>query len=395
MSRNLAVILFLSFFATLIIALANSYFMNLKGAEVDAERFLRHAREWSETGSWRIVTDAEFFFQYLGLLIYLFGFDEFFLTLVGFCVYYFTFIFLFSKIRYQSIHTMVAFHIVLYMCMFSPSVLLRIGALLREPYVILTIVMMVYFGVRYIETRRIHFLVVTICAAFVGMFFHKALLAFSPVFIVFLLAVSLTMRARSIVLLCIVGFLTILLAEVFLPELASTRGGQALSVILSGDFQVAEKIVGIKSGRDFRTTYNYGANFKGLDNVAITILKANVYYYLSPFPWKIQTAVDLLAFAENMIRFSIIVFVAISVVKTRNRPALFALGCYLLFNTIWAVGTSNYGTASRHHITSLPLLLLVIIVLSNNLAFWRKERLMFVGRAPLNIHRVETDADKL
>lgn len=366
MNKYLALKLYLSVIIVFLIAISNSYLVNLKGAEVDAERFLEHANNWAFLGTLKYAIDAEFFIQFLGVFVYLFSFDEFQLTLIGLFAYYAIYFKLFLIVDYKSAKIPWAFHIVVVLALFSPSVLLRVGALLREPYVIVALGFMVYFGVRYIETLNVKFIFYSLMFGFFGMFFHKAILAFIPIYFILILFFNTSFNIKSILFgLVILGVSSIVMLVVF-PSLSNLRGGAALSVVLTGEFSGAEQVVGYKSGREFRTTYDYGADFSNIFTIMLTALKANYYYYFSPFPWNIRTFSDIYAFIENSLRFFVIGFISLSLFKKFSKPVLFVFLCYLLLNTIWAVGTSNYGTGSRHHITTLPLLMLALIYILKN-----------------------------
>ena len=96
-------------------------------------------------------------------------------------------------------------------------------------------------------------------------------------------------------------------------------------------------------------------------------------------PWKISSIIDVVALLENMLRFWLIwnalkylvatylnkpMFVAHNAFGNR-RFYLFIFVSYLLIESLWSLGTSNWGTASRHHVPSLGLLLIVGFVYRN------------------------------
>lgn len=365
MNRQLFIFLYFSFLIVFTIVFINSFLINLKGAEVDAERFLHSANTWASSGALKLVIDAEFFIQFLGVFVHLFEFGEFELTLMGVFFYYWVYLKLLSNINFKVSKKTLTLYVLLILTLLSPSVLLRIGALLREPYVIFTMFFMVYYGAKYIESNQLKHLLYSFIFGLSGMFFHKALLAFMPIYFFFLAIFTLKINGKSILLLLtLLIFSTVVISAIF-PAMSTLRGGTALSVVLSGDFSGAEQVVSYKSGREFRTTYDYGADFSNPLMVLVTLLKANYYYYMSPFPWNIRTVADIFAFLENISRIWVIIYLFSSIMHNKNKPAFFVLTCYLLINTIWAVGTSNYGTGSRHHITTLPLLLLSFVLITS------------------------------
>lgn len=357
-------LIFLSFVMAILVAFSNAYVVNLKGAEVDAERFLKHAMEWAQFGSLELVIDAEFFIQFLGVLVYLGGSDELFLTAIGILFYYCSIWFLLRQYGSFGCWRILAFLVACYLVFFSPSLILRMGALLREPYVIFALIMMTYHAVKFIERKSFGRFILVLLFGLIGALFHKAFLAFLPIFLIVLASFLVNRNPRSWLLIGGVFVSFGVLAILLFPTLATLRGGDALSVIMSGDFSTADRIVDSKSSREFRTTYDYGKDFSSLGGVLLTVIQANIYYYLAPFPSKVTAVVDIFAVVENWLRIFVITYLAWRLKVQPNRAAMFVLVCYFLFNSIWAVGTSNYGTATRHHITTAPLLLYGFILVS-------------------------------
>ena len=96
-------------------------------------------------------------------------------------------------------------------------------------------------------------------------------------------------------------------------------------------------------------------------------------YLFEPMPWRMSSIVDIVVLLENMLRFWLIwnalkylvgsylnkpMFVASNYFRN-ERFIFFIFLSYLVMETLWSLGTSNWGTASRHHIPSLGLLLVV------------------------------------
>ena len=364
MSIIILLVVIFSMLLAIILAISNSYFVNLKGASVDAERFLLKADEWIADGSVEFVIDAEFFIQFLGIIRSCLPLDEFWLTAIGIVLYYCTFIFIFSRFKgsvvsgFSFLLTMLCF-----LCLLTPSVLLRVSALLREPYSIFFGVLAVWFAVRFITSKRYDLLVLAVACAIVAGFFHKAYLAFIPIFISLIILFSITLSVRSLAVGALLGVGLVLTALYVTPHFGLLKGGDALSAVVSGDLSVADKIVSYKSGRDARATYDYGASFSSPAAVIFTALRANLYFYLSPFPWKISNVLDVLIFIENIARVLSLFLVLRLVLRSYHKEVYFVVFCYLALNSIWALGTSNYGTGSRHHMTTMPLLMMAYFMM--------------------------------
>jgi len=84
-------------------------------------------------------------------------------------------------------------------------------------------------------------------------------------------------------------------------------------------------------------------------------------YLFQPFPWRVSTALDWALMLENSLRLFLLYKVADALYclpyQEKMRVA-FVFAAYLVIETIWAVGTINWGTAVRHHIPAFGLLLL-------------------------------------
>ena len=360
------VLLYVSFFLVVIMAISNSYIINLKGATVDAERFLELGIGWASTGYFKLAVDAEFFVQLIGVLIRL-GLGEFGITLIGILLYYITIAPFMGRLTLsiKKPSTIAVF----FLLAFAPSMLFRIAALLREPYMVFFLTFGLLLLSDWLLSRKLNKLVLGIACCVISAFFHKATLALMPLILVMLMVCSFKISLRSVIfIITSIPLFSYLLFEAF-SFLQGLRGSQALEVLLTGDTSLADQIVSRKSTREFRTTYDYGADWNSLVGILTSIFKANIYYYGKPFITDINSLSDVIAFIENFLRLMVLYTVIAKLYTSRfdNRQYLFLFGCYLLFNIIWALGTSNYGTGSRHHMTSLPILgLLYYLVFNEN-----------------------------
>ncbi|MDC0136506.1 hypothetical protein OAI26_07650, partial [Sulfitobacter sp.] len=93
-----------------------------------------------------------------------------------------------------------------------------------------------------------------------------------------------------------------------------------------------------------------------------------VYYLFAPFPWRISNIFDVVASAEGVLR---IIALWITLKYTVYKPTFgkqFKTVCVIAFMLVfvWAGGTSNYGTASRHHLTTNLAFLLPFILMYSN-----------------------------
>jgi len=119
-------------------------------------------------------------------------------------------------------------------------------------------------------------------------------------------------------------------------------------------------------GAGARAFYRTNSIDQDIDSFLLFLPTAFIQYQLEPFPWNIGSVGDLLFFLENCIRSFLIVFSAVYLFKNKKEISknvyfsiLFVFIIYLIVESIWSLGTLNWGTASRHHVPALGLLSIV------------------------------------
>lgn len=113
--------------------------------------------------------------------------------------------------------------------------------------------------------------------------------------------------------------------------------------------------IGVRT--DYRTSVTIANNFDLMRFIPVAL----VQYLFEPMPWRVSSLADLEPLLENLFRLVLIGQALLALIRLRGGPRLAALvvfTSYLVLETAWALGTFNWGTASRHHIPGLGLLLL-------------------------------------
>ena len=257
-----------------------------------------------------------------------------------------------------------------------PTSLMYTSVTLREPFQLLFINLALYAALKiYFHRSNAHWLVLFIAVVGMGSL-HGALLAFG-IFIIAGTLFLLTSRNRKgasftkvvlvtpIVILCLFyGF------ELFT---SLTSYGDRLDDGLNVAVQVYQEGT-LSDAYDARANYRTEvAVNNGLGGLILSLPSFLFQYLFEPMPWNISSIIDVVALLENMLRFWLIwnalkylvgtylnkpMFVAHNAFGNR-RFYLFIFLSYLLIELLWSLGTSNWGTASRHHLPSLGLLLVV------------------------------------
>ena len=94
-------------------------------------------------------------------------------------------------------------------------------------------------------------------------------------------------------------------------------------------------------------------------------------YMLEPLPVRISNIFDLVLFFENLIRALFLLKGLKYLIKNYFfKPQTVMIMYFLIIELIWSVGTTNWGTAVRHHIPSIGILSLLAFMFPND--FYKK-----------------------
>jgi hypothetical protein len=259
-----------------------------------------------------------------------------------------------------------------------PSSLMYTSVTLREPFQLLFVNLALYAALKIYFHRSIaHWLVLFLAAVGMGAL-HGALLA-SAIFIIAGTLFLLTTRNRKgmsftkvilvspIVILCL--FYGYFLFTIF------SYGGQ-IEADLSAAVQAYQEGTMVA---EQRASYRTDIEINGLGGLILSTPFFLFQYLFAPMPWNMSSIVDVVVFLENVLRFWLIWNALKYLVGIyRNKP-MFVAGnffgngrfiffiflSYLIMETIWSLGTTNWGTGIRHHLPSLGLLLVASFAYRN------------------------------
>lgn len=338
------------------VAFINAYLANLKGATVDAERFIDHAATWMQHGRWELTFDAQFYIQFVGVLFRLFGESEFLvaqLNILALAVGGWMFLQICEELAGRSN----PFLIIPFMLW--PSMITRATTAMREPVLILSAVLTCYWLVRYVDGRRTRDLALALVALACGAFFHKGYAIAFVGFAGAAIFLSAWLRAAPFSFQDAMSRAFLLLAAaatlvVVLQRAGSSRGLMPLVLALTSDTEAIQQIVQSKTSRAFRTTYNAPIQLNSPTAFATSLPRNWAAYNFLPLPWQVQNVLDIYGAAEGLFRMAGFVALAYMWIRYPYMRRLLAgvAILHLLLMAIWAAGTANYGTASRHHLTT-------------------------------------------
>lgn len=248
-----------------------------------------------------------------------------------------------------------------------PSSIFYTSVTLREVYQLLFINMSVF----YIISNTIKFNFVKIIKLFVSLVFlsvlHSALIAVALYFILALIWIQSSKTKSYLSLNFLIGAFILIISSQYLLNIIST-----LSYKLDDGLSVAIQIYQEGAlATEARAHYKDNVEINGFFSL-IYFIPINFFQYLfEPMPWRISAPIDLISLIENIIRLYLIMYAFNSIIKFNSKSykykkVLFIFFSYLIIELIWSLGTTNWGTAMRHHIPSLGLLLITAYAFSTN-----------------------------
>lgn len=338
---------------SVVVSFINAELFILKGGGYDAARFYSKGDYWLNHGSIELVFDSYFFIQLVGIYQAI-GLNQFSINLISLLMLFVVYFYVFSNIPLTLESLLLAWVLIL-----SPLAMLRAGAMIREPYFMVLLIASFFFMLRNIgsDKRSIYYSIISFFLLILAGCFHKAVFVFVP-FAILLYFLFYGEGSSYFKRLFWCGFPLLLFFVIVAEFIPYSRGTGAFLSIFSGNTEIAQKVIDSKSIKDAGATYSYGASFSDMFSMTLTLIKANIYYYFYPFPWSVKDLGGFFVLIENVIRALFVVIYIRFCFVLKDKRLVFLLLLYLGFNTVWALGTSNFGTGSRHHWSSIIILAL-------------------------------------
>lgn len=334
----------------------------------DTNTFHNYAvlRQFATEGTFGL--GSQFYMEYLSLIYKLAG-PSFFLGAV-FSIYAFALsvIVLVKFMTVLGLHEGKAMAILLFGAL--PTSVLYGTVPMREPYQVLFFMLACYYMVRFrLSSQPLHLIAAAIFALMMGLL-HKGLIVYAP----FLIVMMLLMRVdapggRSSIHLHRLAAIALAIGlAVWMSgaaqKLAGIRGAEVLLSATSGDglVEFAEDRRDEEALTKGRTAYGVSLDTSSPVQLVYSATMILFYYMLTPFPWQIKNLLDTYAFGEVILR--IVCLFAIFRMWRRGGPVqrhivILLLVVYFSMAFLWAAGTTNYGTATRHHMIHQWILLLL------------------------------------
>jgi hypothetical protein len=251
------------------------------------------------------------------------------------------------------------------------SMLRYTSTTIREAYQVLFLTLAIYWAIRYKRQASALAFALSAASAIAAGIFHDGLIVYS-IFLVGLIIVwpmgavtSSTSHSKRLAMrrLLLAVPLTLAAAWAAYRVIAGTGGGLAVQAVTSRralEYAARYREGGLRI--DARTTYQVRLNTSSFPALVASLGPVFVYYMFTPFPWQIRSPQDVYGAAEAMLRLLLLIYAIQewrSSTGERRRLIGLLLVAYLSLAFLWSLGTVNYGTASRHHLTTTWILILV------------------------------------
>jgi hypothetical protein len=338
------------------VAVWNGFFGPSLGAEGDAVRFHEEALYYSNNlGQFEYVTGWVYSYA-LGFLYRIFSDHLFFGSMISVVAWLWAAIIL-SKTMKLTDQNEKLIAIVLALFSVWPSILFNTSVTLRESFQSLSVMLIAFSVVKLICENRPPWLTLIFGMA-LGSVLHGTLLVFSSAVFFFVLyhisgnALKLERTGR------------ILFVFVF------GTAGLAIGVFLLGNFaynidkgllSTVQNFNEFAVNANARADYRASVYFSGPVDFALFVPVAYFQYMMEPLPNRIGSIADAALFLENLARAALLITAIVTLFRkdaqSRVVPA-FMLLAYTFLSLVWAIGSVNWGTASRHHVPGLALLLM-------------------------------------
>ena len=358
--------LILAIWATLLfhhyIAIHNAHIATVFGAADDAHEFQSVAESLAATGDLKFELGSRLYGQFLGLLYTLFGASHLFgeetsvLAHALACGVLVRFMDL-LKIERHRVACILLFG-------FLPSAALYRSITVREAWQILFFMGGVYQLLRFRITASPFALMAGAAMMVLMGTLHNGLILFALAVIPYALTFRLGLKT-SLSLQRLLGLGLVAAVVVGLGAAVGTRAFQteALEHVTDGRALEYADNYRKRSSHEARAAYDAKLDTSSLPRFALSVPKVFFYFMAAPMPWQVRTPVDVYGFGESLLRLLLIFFA----VKAWRRPPEganaqipgFLLSLYFMLSFLWSLGTINYGTAIRHHIVGLWIIILL------------------------------------
>lgn len=362
-TKLLFLIVFTAMAIRIILIIYNVLISPLPGSDKDAIGFIRGARNLIEKNTFPENFVGANLFEFIISIIFRYSIDNIlFLVSLNNVIYFLTIIIILKTLAYLKVSEKFKIISVLILLLY-PSLLFNSITVLREPLQFLFLTLSVYGYIRLIKrgfSIPVYFLIYL--SIFLLGLLHNGLLFLVPI-LTLILSYGLYKnindnQTKLLIILTNVLFLSFILS-LFLSGLITSP---LVDSVLEGkavDYTENYR----ERSPDTRASYEASISFGNPIGLVYSTITTTIKYFIYPLPWQMTSLQDLVPLFENIIRLYFIYYIIKNFKLMGNLKLLFYT--FIVIEVVWAIGTSNWGTASRHHIIQSQILIILFVFLKN------------------------------
>jgi len=372
------------FAVRLIVATWNGFWGPSLGAEIDALEFHQRAAGVADGSIQPYFDIGNIYFFALGYIYKITGTHVFIGSVISCLAWLWSSVLLLKLLRMlESPPVSVALAMLIFA--FIPSSICYTSVTMREPFELafmMVFIMSALNSIKGIDNKNA--VIMVLAGAILGLL-HGAFI----IFVIVISAVVLLDKIRRtsfwrhlpqqglsvLLLLALIGFSTYIFANhsygrvIFAPDknITASPGAEGGGLIdfsqgVSSMFATADSRQNSLERGGGRTLYPDFPTPPVLENIYGRAIISLIQYMLEPFPWHVNATLDIVVLAENLLRALLIILALVSIFRSHGQKQislLFIFLAYCCLEGLWALGTGAWGTAIRHHIPAVGLLLAV------------------------------------
>jgi|GEM_PF-3177873 len=363
-------------FVKISLILINAYFYQFFSFDADFYTLNSRAQALAALPLWDMLKElpeatGRYFFSFLMALLYravgeaylFILFSNVFLTaVVAVCTYDAALSVTGSKRVARAVLLLTAFFPMYFIYCLTPS---------REPLVEAAFAVALKYFCYWSRDSRAARIPLIIAGLVIASAIHSAM-AIAMLFILGCMAAIVLRRSRKSganrTRLVISGFVLLLVATMVMPPVILSGwalkkfGGDIGGVADAENF---EKYADRNDG-DARTGYTKdasGTEFSSFSGMAKELPMRLVYFATKPWPWNISSPFDLIAIYINIFLVLTLFYAAFKRSELGSfPPSKYVALCVLLLSVVFALGTANWGTGTRHKTKFFPALAIITAV---------------------------------
>ena len=251
--------------------------------------------------------------------------------------------------------------VILLLFSFWPSAIIFTSIILRESFQLLFFTLAIFSFLKiFLENKNKYNLTFFISLVFLPML-HKMFVLYSAILFLFYVIFFIKSLKEENYKILILFFLSVVVIIFFNIELISTYFYDRVPLDKKSFLEIVQHHINHMTVARASYQVDEVLLYQLRDFLRYMILSI-LNYFLQPFPSNQQLFIDFLLFFENLVRIFLYLIILINIFNIKLKYYSLYISLFLLILILeigWALGTNNWGTAVRHHVPSMGLLLLL------------------------------------